>query len=1549
MRELSGRFDPRGYFLAAGLLALFCAPWWGRASEVDSPTHGLRVEFWAETRWVAPGARGFYAPQPLVKHLKVTNTKPGGSRDLMIQVMRASQTTERFLNVTPPQTYGSDTGTTIGWAFSLGQDQSWEATFEEKLLPTTTVGDQIFNIASVSGTGIDGVLHFTPVSFVPFNRTTAANPGARTTDDPVNAAWGEMVHGPVTDIALPGPLPLAFQRYYASGLSAEGAVQSALGANWMHNFDLSLTKHSSSYVTIVYLGGKLIPFVKAMGVPGWSLNFHQEPVRYQFTQGNGFAGDLWMMDPDRERVFRFDNETGLLQEVYDRHDNRLTITRGDENRVVQVSSWLSGFGTRRTLTFTYTGGKLTQVSDGTRATTFTYNADGHLHSAVNPLGQAVTYTYAANPGQSPLLSQLTQPLGNSPFAQTFTPIGQVAGQRDAYDHLTEFDYDTPLPHQTRVTRPDASTLVFTHQDQRLGTAVQDPGGNTFTAGFNSREQRVSHQDRLGDTTAVTLHEPSGKIASYTDAEGRTTTYHYTARQQAFVNPGDAADYAVFTFYDLDCITYPDGSQASFTHDTQGNATSYTNAAGHTWACTYNAWGQPLTLTNPTGGVYTYLYDSNGQLASSRDSETGVTTYGHDALGRLNLITRPGGSTVSFTHDPLDRPLTVTNELNRTTAFTYDANGNLTGVSNPLGQTTSFRYDLMDRLDRITDPLGPLCTLGYDALGRPAAITNSQGHTTTLTYGATDQVTGLTNPAGQTLSFGYDPEGVLTSAATPLGATATGQSNKLGCHTEWNDPAGNTVHYQYDLNDRLTVFTDRLGKTTTFAYGPAGWLESVNQTGLGQVDCLRNPLGQVTQVTDLQGQDWVYGYSSVGRPLSKTDPLGRQQTYAYDNRGRLSQISHPGGMGNTAYTYDVAGGITRVDYPGGPVSTYAYDEAGRLVGAGDLVFSYDAAGNVTQCQEGGASFQAAYQNGLLLSVTYPGGADVTYVYDSCSRLAQVMDSRTNSWIDFTYDDDSRLTQCHRSNGVFTHYDYDGAGNLVRIQDGTIADQRYTLDAGGNPTATFCDVPLEPDPPCSQFILDHDNASQINNPGFVYDALGRQTAAPGRSCQYNGASQLTRVTADAITADFTYNGLHDLRTRTRMGEQTTYFHHYALGRAPIVAERTAAGYKRLYVYTPGGALLYSIDPETNGLRFYHYDRYGSTLFLTDGAGAVTEAYAYDPFGNPLGHSGEESGQPFTYLGQWGVRCEPVGGLYELEGGYYDPQTASFLQPKPGAGSLADPASLNPYLFAHQNPLAKAPGSNRRIMAGQIVMEGGRLGVVVEDTGEGLICEGIGAGQVGQVVSNGQGSFGVVVEDIGEGLICEGIGAGQVGQITTDDQGHCGRVVEDIGEGLIVEGLAAKTPSMSRRLSVIKELLPPIGMDPGFVRAPSQIPYSPWRPPEEPAPPASGSVARRPALDPGGNDDAAKLEVAARYVGASSAVRLATFKPSAATIAYSFYKYGGKGALTQLAGKSNLATAAVLSYIEVGIQAYTYLTEGSGAAAKEAGLIYSAVSWLVGDYFD
>lgn len=80
--------------------------------------------------------------------------------------------------------------------------------------------------------------------------------------------------------------------------------------------------------------------------------------------------------------------------------------------------------------------------------------------------------------------------------------------------------------------------------------------------------------------------------------------------------------------------------------------------------------------------------------------------------------------------------------------------------------------------------------------------------------------------------------------------------------------------------------------------------------------------------------------------------------------------------------------------------------------------------------------------------------------------------------------------------------------------------------------------------------------------------------------------------------------------------------------------------------------------NKVYFYHFDRNGSTLALTNQAAAVTDAYAYDPYGQLLAQQGN-SVQPFTFVGMWGIRQEGRGGkLYHMRARYYDATTGRFL---------------------------------------------------------------------------------------------------------------------------------------------------------------------------------------------------------------------------------------------------------------------------------------------------
>ncbi|MBM4430215.1 MAG: RHS repeat-associated core domain-containing protein, partial [Chloroflexi bacterium] len=548
-----------------------------------------------------------------------------------------------------------------------------------------------------------------------------------------------------------------------------------------------------------------------------------------------------------------------------------------------------------------------------------------------------------------------------------------------------------------------------------------------------------------------------------------------------------------------------------------------------------------------------------------------------------------------------------------------------------------------------------------------------------------------------------------------------------------------AHLAYDGLGRVISATDRLNRTTTYTYDAGGRLVGVTRAPLGIATYARDDLGRVTRITDQRGKAWDLQYSPMGRLTGDADPLGNQWGYSYDERGRLTQASYSDG--NTVnYTYDAASNITQVTYSGGPRLDYTYDAAGRLLTASDgvqgpavgVTLTYDARGDITTSQSGSASFGATYDNGRRLqSVSYPltwpgtgdGQVTVTYAYETRDLLTRVEDDLSGAWVTFTYDADRRLTQMQRSNGVQTTFSYDAAGRVTRILDAsaseTLADQQYTLNAEGEPIQIARTLPLDPVPVGPTADLSYDDAGRISNPGYVYDARGRQIAAPEASFTYDSASRLTQISANGTNVTLTYNALGSLSSRTVNGTTTTYYHHYALGLGPIVAEsvsgsegaegqglkapfkggsRGAEGevYRRFYVYTPEGSLLYSLDSVTGAVRFYHFDRVGSTLFLTDESGMVSDAYAYTPYGVLLGHSGvsgqsrTESGtdaggsQPFTYIGRYGVRWEPVGGLYQMGARYYDPLTTRFLTRDPIWPTLTQPQALNPYQYAYQNPL-------------------------------------------------------------------------------------------------------------------------------------------------------------------------------------------------------------------------------------------------------------------------
>lgn len=133
---------------------------------------------------------------------------------------------------------------------------------------------------------------------------------------------------------------------------------------------------------------------------------------------------------------------------------------------------------------------------------------------------------------------------------------------------------------------------------------------------------------------------------------------------------------------------------------------------------------------------------------------------------------------------------------------------------------------------------------------------------------------------------------------------------------------------------------------------------------------------------------------------------------------------------------------------------------------------------------------------------------------------------------------------------------------------------------------------------------------------------------------------------------------------------------------MVETDAAGTPTAFYLYAGDTLLARILPDDSAL-WYHPDRQGNVVLLTDGSGSTAADYQYDPFGVPVSASGSfAASNHFRYLGGLGVWDNDDGTLHARARSYH-PRLGRFLSNDPLFGSIQDGQSLNRYVYALGDP--------------------------------------------------------------------------------------------------------------------------------------------------------------------------------------------------------------------------------------------------------------------------
>ncbi|OYD06916.1 DNRLRE domain-containing protein [Paludifilum halophilum] len=333
---------------------------------------------------------------------------------------------------------------------------------------------------------------------------------------------------------------------------------------------------------------------------------------------------------------------------------------------------------------------------------------------------------------------------------------------------------------------------------------------------------------------------------------------------------------------------------------------YTDADGTPHTFTPNGDG---TYEAP-GGIYLELSKKkDGTYALKRQDQT-VLTF--DPAGRLTALTDDKGNQTVLQYtdgkpsvivDASDREVTleynedgrvaqVTDPADRTVEYAYDTDGHLTQVSkkDADGDTLAsfaYGYDSQSRITSVTDPNGNQRTVTYDDEGRVEEVSQpvtvdgeSQTATTRLNYDTTNRLTRVTDPKGTDTLYQHNAYGnVIQQTQDPNGLNYKqtfeyDDQNQLIGQKDANANAENrdaTYDYEYDDNGNLTRVTQPEGETSTSEYD-----ENNNKT----------------EETDPEGHTTTHEYDQENNPTSSTDAATKSSAEKHDDYGNVTRSTTP---------------------------------------------------------------------------------------------------------------------------------------------------------------------------------------------------------------------------------------------------------------------------------------------------------------------------------------------------------------------------------------------------------------------------------------------------------------------------------------------------------------------------------------------------------------------------------------------------------------------------------------------------------------------------------
>ena len=852
---------------------------------------------------------------------------------------------------------------------------------------------------------------------------------------PVDLATGYVVDKQL-DIALPGRIPLVWERFYSS--SRRNDTTATLGPGWAHGFEQQITE-GEQVVTLREAEGREVRFAKiAVGESTFHrrerMTLHRDgPSSYRVDRSRDRRTLEFSASregaPARLRAIRDAWQNTVTLEYEGERLSRVTDTAGRELKITWKESRIVRLEVRA-------DGRLEQWVD------YAYGAAGCLTGVIDAVGGAEEYEYdrwsrmVAATIKTGVRFQYEYEANTGRCKKTWGPRGLYALELRA-------DKATRTTHVDSADEP----RVITWNEEGFATREALPDGTILEERAYDEGHLIARVNGAGEGEQL-WYDERGNLARFVDPMGAVTTIDHDARDLPLRK------------------TTPDGLVTTYGYDANGAL---------------------VRIAHPSGEAYDYVIDERGRLTEINGPDGKLRVFEYDAQHNRTAEIDARGARTTFTHDALGRVVTRTDALGRTSRANYDRLGRRGTLRLPDGGTVQQAFDARGNVVRETDPLGRTITMEYGGMGVITQLTSADGRQWKFAYTGQERLRQIKNPRGEVHDFAVDEAGRVVEETTFDGRSlvytyeASGRLGRID-HADASfrafsyDRAGRLLGEDASDRSRLGYQRDAMGRLLGMVLEEAGAAPIVTRFE-------RDGLGRV--VTERQGDRALrYGYDVRGRRVERTLPDGARTRYAYDAEDALLAVDHDGHtltferdaigreIGRSAeggrvairsaydvmdrlidqrvtapsaldgvpaalvqrrWEYDRAGRLLRVDDARWGATTYAHDRADRLVeatrGEHRETFTYDAAGSLVAALEGLGAAKTAWEiaPGNLLKRT----ERAKYTYDTRGRrTVKLALGGEGLFTEYAWDVRDRLREVKLPDGARVVLQYDGLGRRVR---------------------------------------------------------------------------------------------------------------------------------------------------------------------------------------------------------------------------------------------------------------------------------------------------------------------------------------------------------------------------------------------------------------------------------------------------------------------------------------------------------------------------------------